>query len=193
MMNALPLPPGPMEIPGGALKPDRRPPNSDRYRRAEDNDSFASTLKAVHDDSRAKSESTQARTDERYDGDDVTGTKAKRSRINERETSSGEASEQAMQPSDTPPKNPEAAENPSASVSEMNAAAPAESECAPKDGHQDHAGITLRSGAQIKHPTRDGQNAAGKSPEAANAQKITPEAEMIGNECNSADGRRRFN
>jgi len=182
MMNASPLPPGPMEIPGGSLKPERTPPNSERYGRTEDNDSFASTLKAVHDDSRAKRESSQAGTDKTHPGDDVAEKNDKRPRNKENDTSRGEASEQAMPPSDTPKKNPEAAENPLVSASEMNATAQTEGEGSTEGGHRGHAGITLRSGAQIKNAAQGSQNAVGKSPEAANTQKIKPGAETIGNE-----------
>lgn len=189
MMNALPLPLGPAEIPGRSLRPERTPPKSDRFGKTEDSGSFASTLKAVHDDSRAKNEAPQARTDETHADHEVKETKDKEPRNKESDTSSGEASEQAVPPSDTLEKNSEVAENPAAPVSDMKATTQAESEPATEDGHQGRAGVVPRSGAQIKNPTQDNKHTDGKAPKEANAQDIAPESKMVGKEAPETDSK----
>lgn len=63
MMNPMPMPSGPAEMPGGVMKAERHAPGSETAGNAKEGDSFASTLKAVHDQNRARSDSSKTRTD----------------------------------------------------------------------------------------------------------------------------------
>jgi flagellar hook-length control protein FliK len=56
MLNTIPLPTGPADVPGGTMKPDKIGSHSGVRPNADGDDSFASTLKAVHQTSRKGSE-----------------------------------------------------------------------------------------------------------------------------------------
>ena len=94
-MNALPLPTGPMEIPGGASKTQRSSLKADKFGRADDGDSFASTLKGVHEGNRTKSDTRQTATCESNAGRDNNDADDLRP-VKEEETVGGEEGAQAI-------------------------------------------------------------------------------------------------
>jgi len=163
------------------LNPERRLPNSDRYARTEDGDSFASTMKAIHDDNRKKSEARQAgETDAEAD---VKARKDKRSRIAENDTSPDEASAQTMPAGASEHKHSDLGEVPSEPASDMNATAQAESDVLTENSNPGRTGITLPSGAQSKEAAQDSMKTTAPSVEGTQAQKAALEAATVANEA----------
>ena len=112
-MNALPLPTGPMEIPGGAPKAQKSSLNADQYGRADNRDSFASTLKAVHEGNRTEGGPRQIQTRESNAERDNNEVDDHRPVKEEDATAGGEESAQTMPAPRRSDENPEG-EEPSA-------------------------------------------------------------------------------
>ena len=145
-MNALPLPTGPMEIPGGTLKTEKSSLNAGQYGKAEDRNSFASTLKAVHERNQTKSESCQAQT---RDASETRGNNEiddDQPVKEEDETFDGEESAQAMpapvKQNETPPEGEEVPARPAAGKREDGVNA--------QTGNADHGSTRSTAGAGVQ-------------------------------------------
>ena len=181
-MNALPLPTGPMEIPGGAPKTQRSSLNADKYGRVDDRDSFASTLKAVHEGNRTESDIRRTQTREVKAERDNNEVDDPRPVEKEDETAGGEESAQAMPAPRKSDENPEGEE-----ASAASATGKREDGVNPQAENAESGGVRISAlaGVQSREATpkktmttvntRDETTANKSNPEAADAAKATSE------------------
>ena len=175
MMNALPLPTGPMEIMGGTLKTERPSPNAGRYDRAEGGPSFASTLKAVHDHHHTESDAHQSRASETSDERD-SEIKDRQPVRDEDKPCNGEESAQAMPAPLNPDEDPEGEEipaGPAAGEREAGVVAKAENASANETLIISQAGLQPQEALPKKAIT------PGNAPGEENAPKVNPEAATV--------------
>jgi flagellar hook-length control protein FliK len=96
MMNALPLPTRPTEIPGGVAKTGKPAPNIRKCERAEEPSSFASTLQAVHEKHPSKCDAGNEHSDETQARGEIAEGVENDSGSEESETAGDETSAQVM-------------------------------------------------------------------------------------------------
>ena len=175
MMNAMPLPTGPMEITGGTLKTERPSPNAGEYGRAEGTSSFASTLKAVHEHHHTERDAHQSQASETSAERD-NEIKARRSVRDEDKPCNGEESAQAMPAPLNRNENLEEEEipaGPAAGKSEEGGVAKAE------NATNNETPITSQTGFQSQEALHKKAVTPGDAQGEEPAPKVNPEAATV--------------
>lgn len=170
MMNALPLPTGPMDIPGGSVKTDRTLPHSDRCGRPQERESFASTLRAAHDNSRMKKDACRSTADET--SEDLKAGRSKEPQtstaVDKRSPNEKEEPGQAMPVPVIPPDNRQEATAPTELATDNGEACVTGQ---PEKGHRGETLIASPSGAESVEKAQEKSMTAGISPVEASTQK----------------------